>query len=345
MQKIPTEEQDLISLLALPGLTTAAKLTMNAGRGVGMGIVKESVAARGGTLTVETAQQMGTTFTIKVPLAFAVTEALLVRSERKMAAVPFKTVKRILEIAPADLRWDGPNAVVEMSAGVHPVCWLSDHFSHKRHDGPGLLNALLIETDDTHFVLIVDEILKTEEVAVKPLGKPLDRVIGVMGAAILGNGDVAPVLDVSQLAAAGPRQPAEAPRKPEPVEKKTVVLVVDDSPSVRHMTSKVVTAAGWTALTAKDGVEALEILSGDQLPDVILSDVEMPRMDGYELAAALRSHATLCEIPLVFITSRAGDKHREKADELGVTEYLTKPFLDAELIGTVERLALVPVPA
>ncbi|MCC6327926.1 MAG: response regulator [Acidobacteria bacterium] len=337
---------DLISLLALPGLTTAAKLTMNAGRGVGMGIVKESVAARGGTLTVETAQQMGTTFTIKVPLAFAVTEALLVRSERKMAAVPFKTVKRIVEIAPADLRWDGPNAVVEMSAGVHPVCWLSDHFSHKRHDGPGLLNALLIETDDTHFVLIVDEILKTEEVAVKPLGKPLDRVIGVMGAAILGNGDVAPVLDVSQLAAAGPRKPAEAARKPEPVEKKTVVLVVDDSPSVRHMTSKVVTAAGWTALTAKDGVDALEVMgSADQLPDVILSDVEMPRMDGYELAAALRVHETFREIPLVFITSRAGDKHREKAEELGVTEYLTKPFLDAELIGTVERLALVPVPA
>lgn len=342
----PDRGTDLISLLALPGLTTAAKLTMNAGRGVGMGIVKESVAARGGTLTVETAQQMGTTFTIKVPLAFAVTEALLVRSERKMAAVPFKTVKRIVEIAPADLRWDGPNAVVEMSAGVHPVCWLSDHFSHKRHDGPGLLNALLIETDDTHFVLIVDEILKTEEVAVKPLGKPLDRVIGVMGAAILGNGDVAPVLDVSQLAAAGPRQPAEAPRKPEPVEKKTVVLVVDDSPSVRHMTSKVVTAAGWTALTAKDGVDALEVMGcADQLPDVILSDVEMPRMDGYELAAALMVHETFREIPLVFITSRAGDKHREKAEELGVTEYLTKPFLDAELIGTVERLALLPVPA
>jgi chemosensory pili system protein ChpA (sensor histidine kinase/response regulator) len=110
------------------------------------------------------------------------------------------------------------------------------------------------------------------------------------------------------------------------------------------MTSKVVTAAGWIALTARDGVEALEILGGELRPDVILSDVEMPRMDGYELAAAVRSNAAFRDIPLVFITSRAGDKHREKAEELGVKEYLTKPFMDAELIGTVERLAGTPVP-
>lgn len=329
---------DLMHLLTLPGLTTAEKLTMSAGRGVGMGIVKESVAARGGTLSVETALQLGTSFTIKVPLAFAVTQALLVRSDRRLAAVPFKVVKRIMEVLPADVRDDGTNTTLETPSGLHTLYQLGDLFANQSRETAGPLNVLLIETDSERFALVVDEILKTEEVAVKPLGKPLDRIAGVLGAAVLGNGEVAPVLDVSYFANSRPRMRPAKPAKPEPVEKKTIVLVVDDSPSVRHMTSKAVAAAGWSALAAKDGIEALEILEGGQLPDIILTDVEMPRMDGYELAAALRSHETFCDIPLVFITSRAGEKHREKAAELGVKEYLTKPFLDGELIDTVERL-------
>ncbi len=329
---------ELMHLLTLPGLTTAERLTMSAGRGVGMGIVKESVAARGGTLSVETALQLGTSFTIKVPLAFAVTQALLVRSERRLAAVPFKVVKRVIEISPEDLRRDGQMTTLETASGLYTVYQLGDLFPPRPHEMSGPLNVLLIETDSERFALVVDEILRTEEVAVKPLGKPLDRIAGVLGAAVLGNGEVAPVLDVSYFANSRPRMRPAKPAKPEPVEKKTIVLVVDDSPSVRHMTSKAVKSAGWTALAAKDGIEALEILNGDQLPDVILTDVEMPRMDGYELAAALRSHETFCDIPLIFITSRAGEKHREKAAELGVKEYLTKPFLDGELVDTVERL-------
>lgn len=332
---------DLMSLLVLPGLTTAEKLTMSAGRGVGMGIVKESVEARNGTLSVETSPQQGTTFTIRVPLAFAVTQALLVRSHNHLAAVPFKVVKRILDISPTDVRRDGPAFFVETGSWKVPAFRLSDHFSPVGSTENESLSALLIETEDEHFALIVDEILRTEEVAVKPLGRPLDEIAGLLGAAILGNGEVVPVLDVSYIPKA--EMPLRAEPAPEIADTRTFVLVVDDSPSVRHMTSKVVTAAGWKVQTAKDGIEALEMLNSPELPDVILTDVEMPRMDGYELAAVVKEHETLRQIPIVFITSRAGEKHKERAAELGVSEYLTKPFIESELLSTVERLAAKPV--
>jgi chemosensory pili system protein ChpA (sensor histidine kinase/response regulator) len=333
-----SNSDNLISLLSLRGLTTAEHLTMSAGRGVGMGIVKESVEARNGTVSVETSLQQGTTFTIRVPLAFAVTQALLVRSGHSLAAVPFRAVKRILEIPPADLRHDGPVTSVEIDFTRFSVFRLSDHFSSTAETETS--SALLIESREEHFVLIVDEILRTEELAVKPLGKPLDKIAGLLGAAVLGNGEVVPVLDVSYFPKAEPRERTNAPAVA--AISPSFVLVVDDSPSVRHLTSKVITAAGWNVTTAKDGAEALEILNGPNLPDVILTDVEMPRMDGYELAAAIKTNDVLRQIPIVFITSRASEKHKERAAELGVSEYLTKPFIESELLNTIERLSAIP---
>lgn len=337
-----SDDGDLISLLALPGLTTAEKLTMSAGRGVGMGIVKESVEARGGILAVETSPQQGTTFTIRVPLAFAVTQALLVRSARSLSAVPFKVVKRILEISPSNLRQEGPSLFVEKGGLQAPGFRVADHFPDTAAVENDSSGALLIENEGEFFALIVDEILRTEEIAVKPLGKPLDKTPGVLGAAVLGSGEIVPVLDVSYFPTAEVRDRAPSP-SPEPGDLPTLVLVVDDSPSVRHMTTKAVTAAGCRVITAKDGMEALEMLSGPELPDVILTDVEMPRMDGYELAAAVTTHEVLKHIPIVFITSRASEKHMERAAELGVSEYLTKPFMESELVSTIERLAAKPV--
>lgn len=336
-----TSGVDLISLLALPGLTTAEKLTMSAGRGVGMGIVKESVEARGGVLAVETSPQQGTTFTIKVPLAFAVTQALLVRSARNISAVPFKVVKHLMEISPANIKRDGPITLIEKGDFRAPGFRLCDYFSDSNSAESDSTGALLIENEGRHFALMVDEILRTEEIAIKPLGRPLDKIAGVLGAAVLGSGEIVPVLDVSYFPTAEVRERAAAPVL-EAFDAPTLVLIVDDSPSVRHMTTKVVTASGCKVLTAKDGMEALEILNGPERPDVILTDVEMPRMDGYELAAAVKADAKLSAIPLVFITSRASEKHKERAAELGVSEYLTKPFIESELLGTIERLAAKP---
>lgn len=332
--------EELLSLMFMPGVTTAEKLTMSAGRGVGMSIVKESIEARNGTISVETSPLQGTTFIIRIPLPFAVAQAILVRSETYLAAIPLKVIKQIIEIRPEELFFQEDRAFANIGGHVYDVRNMKDLFppSPGRSGEVAELSALLIESGEAKFALIIDEIVKTEEIAIKPLGKPLDGFPIMLGAAVLGNGEVVPVVDASQLLRTTLSRPEQAHAQSEP-EKVTRILVVDDSPSVRHMTSKVITSAGWQAITAKDGVEAMETLRSGELPDVILTDVEMPRMDGYELVSYVQKDELFRDIPMVFITSRASEKHRERAAELGVTEYLTKPFVEADLVELVERLS------
>lgn len=331
--------EGLFSLIFLPGLTSAEKLTMSAGRGVGMSIVKESIEAKNGTIAVESTAHQGTTFTVRIPISFAVTQALLVRANGAIAAVPLKSVVKAIDLPP-DAVSSGPDGAVASVGDITlPVRFFGDQVpnSGRSVERPESLSAVEIGSTDSPYLLVVDEILKTEEIAVKPLGKPLDRLTSIIGAAMLGNGTIVPVLDpkyfFDNLAPI-----SETPEGPSPPTKPTV-LVVDDSPSVRHMTAKVIVAAGWDSISAKDGVDALEQLTAGVRPDIILTDVEMPRMDGYELVAAVKADPNLCSIPMVFITSRVSDKHRERAQELGISEYLTKPFVEAELIKTVKRLA------
>ena len=167
---------------------------------------------------------------------------------------------------------------------------------------------------------------------------------GLLGAAILGNGELVPILDMPHML----KNIGKRSLLPPPVFEETnelIVMVVDDSPSVRHMTSKVIEAAGWIVETAKDGVEALEKLrTAAKQPAVILSDIEMPRMDGYELLASLRENPKVSDIPVVFITSRSGEKHREKAFESGITEYLAKPYEESDLVNLIRKLANGSVP-
>lgn len=337
------DNDELLSLMFMRGLTTAETLTMSAGRGVGMSIVKESVETRNGSISVETTPQQGTTFTVRIPLAFAVAQSLLVKSDGHSAAIPLKVVKQVTEFEPSQIISHEGRVVANFESELHDVRYLRDYFpARQRRDDPAdVLNTLIIETGSDRFALVIDEIVKTEEIAIKPLGKPLDNLALVLGSSVLGNGDIVPVLDVAELYRAEIAVSSEPALELEP-EKTTRVLVVDDSPSVRHMTSKVIKSAGWEALTAKDGVEALEIMRDGDLPDVVLTDVEMPRMDGYELVSTVQKDEYLNSVPMVFITSRASDKHRERAAELGITEYLTKPFVEAELVGLVERLCRQP---
>lgn len=331
---------EMLGLMFLPGLTTADRLTMSAGRGVGMSIVKESIESRKGTISVETRAQKGTTFTIRIPLAYAVAQVLLVRVDRQTLAIPLKLVKHISEFSPADVKQIGGDQVLEFESVKFPVRYLADHISVPRqNDTDGdFSNTLLIETGDISCALMVDEIVKTEEIAIKTLGKPLENLKSLLGAAILGSGDIVPILDLPFLLK---NKPHAAKTEAAPPKLRTKrVLVVDDSPSVRHMTSKVIVGAGWQVITAKDGLEALEIMqSGTELPDVILTDVEMPRMDGYELISTLKGNELLCKLPVVLITSRSGEKHRDKAFDLGISDYLAKPYDDSELIAIVERLS------
>ncbi len=331
-------DEEAFELMFVTGLTTAGRLNLSAGRGVGMSIVRESIEARQGTISVESLPQKGTVFTVRMPLPLAVTNVLLVKVNGQDFAVPVKLIRHIGEFAAAEINQRDGQSVLDLASGRFPVRHLSECLGIGTDDSQldGQVNVLLLETSDMTCALIVDEIIKSEEVIIKHLGKPLESLKGVIGAAILGSGDVVTILDLPFLL-------KTVKKKQKPVEvaapKKMRVMIVDDSPTVRFMTSAVVEGAGWMAITAKDGIEAMELLqSGAELPAIILSDVEMPRMDGYGLVSTIRKTAGLSHIPVIFITSRAGEKHRQKAAELGIDEYLTKPFADAELTETVERL-------
>lgn len=334
---------DALKLIFLPGLTTAERLNLNAGRGVGMSIVKESVENRFGSVTVTSEPQRGTTFTIRMPLTLAVTHVLLVKAKDQTFALPLKLVRQITEFPARVVAESLAAGSIEIEGEDYPFAPLNT-FLHlpveNAADGDNA-QVLLIETSGNMSAVVVDRVIKTEEIVIKPLRKPLDAVPNLLGATILGSGEIVPVLDLSFLVRR--RETDEIPVAPVAVDEveEISVMIVDDSPSVRHLTSKVIQNAGWQVIAAKHGLDALEILeSGKKLPNVILTDVEMPHMDGYELLSALKQKEGLREIPVVMITSRAAEKHREKAASLGVSDYLTKPFADSELVGLIKNLAL-----
>ena len=324
-----------LDLIFLPGLSTAEKLNLSAGRGVGMSIVKESIQAHKGTISIESGPGAGTTFTIRMPLPLAVTNVLIVEWGRQIFALPRKQAKQIVEVEGSEAPGN-----IEIGGESFPLYSLPG-----RGGAPASMNpryAVLVRSIDREFALLIDGVRGSEEVVVKPLGHPLDKMKGVLGAAILGSGQLVPIVDVSELVgrtAAGAQTASPVPppaAEPEPV----TIMIVDDSPSVRHLTSKVIAGAGWKVITAKDGLDALEQLrTAATLPAVILSDIEMPRMDGYEFAASLQRSEEFNRIPVVMITSRSAEKHREKAFDSGVSRYLTKPYDDKELLDTIRVLA------
>ncbi len=333
-------DEEAQMLIFRPGLTTSQKLNLNAGRGVGMSIVKESVESKKGTISMRSTPHAGTVFTIRMLLPLAVTEALIVTSGHDVFAVPLNAIRHIVEIGKdAGLAAEGEGFIEHAGERFRPYSLAHLTGLPNREALAKSANALLIECVDEHFAVAVDSVVRTEELVVKPLGRPLDRMPGLLGVSTLASGDAITILDLENLLRDRPAG-NEPIAEPPPVEKPLTVLIVDDSPSVRLLTSKVVKNAGWLALTAKDGIDALETLRElEDLPSIILSDIEMPRMGGYDMVAALKADERLREIPVIVITSRAGDKHRAKAEEQGVSDYLVKPYSEWELIQKIQTLA------
>jgi chemosensory pili system protein ChpA (sensor histidine kinase/response regulator) len=335
-------EEEIFDLIFQPGLTTAEKISQTAGRGVGMNVVRTSIERAQGTIQVVSEPQRGTTFTLRLPVSLAVTRVLLVKAHRQTFAFPLKLVKQIVEVPAAEVEIALAEKVIRLGNRSYPFSNLTDRLGVPglRIPGPGELRVLLLEVDGKPHALLADEIVKPEEIVIKPLGRPLENLDGLLGATILGSGQVVPVLDMVHLLKARGKRSAsawvEAPVEDAP---RITILIVDDSPSVRHLNTRVIQNAGWNAVTAKDGVEALELIqAAESLPGLVLTDVEMPRMDGYELLASLKKDERTGAIPVVMITSRTGDRHRQKAVELGVSEYLAKPYDDIKLLEIIKSL-------
>jgi chemosensory pili system protein ChpA (sensor histidine kinase/response regulator) len=330
---------DLDMLIFEPGFSTADEVSRLAGRGVGMDVVASEVRQLGGTIDIESKAGEGTRFVLRLPQTLAVTQAVFVRIGETSFAVPIASVRGVGRI-PRDQLAAG--AVYEYGGEDYPVHDLGNLVGHATAKAEGQLQMplLLIRAGDLRAAVSVDHVIGNREIVVKPVGPQVASVPGIFGATIMGDGSVVVILDVAPLVR---RQavltPEHLPVAPSTVEHRHVpmVMVVDDSVTMRKVTGRVLERNNFEVLTAKDGLDALEKM-GDTVPDLMLLDIEMPRMDGYELATAMKADPRLRNVPIVMITSRTGEKHRQRAFDIGVNRYLGKPYQEPELLRNVFEL-------
>jgi chemosensory pili system protein ChpA (sensor histidine kinase/response regulator) len=340
-------DEDLRALVFLPGFSTAEEVSEISGRGVGLDIVKAQVQKLKGSLALDSVPGKGTTFTIRLPMSLAITRALLVRAHQETFAIPLDGVHQILRIDRADLQQVGQEPVVRLDGAVYPLFHLGKALGLKLAADETVQRPplLILNAAGKQIALVVDQLLGGREIVIKNLGGHLRHVQGVSGATLMGDGSVVLIINPAELARRrGPSQTAPRPSVPAPAPAARAkeaynVLIVDDSPSVRRVVSNLIKSAGWQPVTAKDGLEALEILHRTTAPpDLVVLDVEMPRMDGYELLATLRGQVVYRTLPVVMVTSRAGDKHRRKAIGLGASAYVVKPYQDEALLNVIRQL-------
>jgi chemosensory pili system protein ChpA (sensor histidine kinase/response regulator) len=330
-------------LILRPGFSTAQKLTQAAGRGVGTDVVASEVRQLGGSLEVRSEPGKGATFEIRLPFTRAITQALVLRAGDEWYALPLPAVEGVVRVPVGELqRYLGPQPL-PFRYGDHEYAFehigaLVDGYASPPPD-TGSVAAILVRAGDRPTALLTDEMLGAREIVVKPLGPQLTGIRGIAGATVLGDGKIVLILDIAALIRARARAPDAPPPSPmAPKEdERTFVMVVDDSITVRRVTERLLERNGMRVVTAKDGVDAVSLLQ-EQVPDIMLLDIEMPRMDGYEVASHVRNDPRLRHIPIVMITSRVGDKHRRRAMEIGVDSYLGKPYQESDLLNAISGL-------
>ncbi|NLZ16958.1 MAG: response regulator [Desulfobulbaceae bacterium] len=333
------DEQQLTELIFTPGFSTQREITQISGRGVGMDVVRQSVQDLQGSITVASQQGEGTSFTIRVPLTLGVVRALLVDLHGVTYGVALSDIQDIHRIGRTDIAEDrqtfnhGGDALPLYSL---PLLLGREESEEEKADPQPLLFMTKVEGGEVGVLL--PRIAGQKEVVFKGLGSHLRTVIGVAGAAVMGDGSVIPLLNMAELIGAYLQQYQPETRLEEPVRPKSLtIMIVDDSISIRRVMSRLVTNHGWIAVEAKDGQDALERLDTTQ-PDCILLDIEMPRMNGFEFLALKGNLAEYKDIPVIMLTSRSSDKHRNKAMELGASAFLNKPTRDEEFVDAVLRL-------
>jgi chemosensory pili system protein ChpA (sensor histidine kinase/response regulator) len=343
----PTDAQ-LAQAIFVPGFSTATEVTQVSGRGVGMDVVKSEITALGGRVELATTPGLGTTFTITLPLTLAVTQALLIRSGTTLYAIPSVMIEQVQEFKGPAFDEAAAKGEILWKDRRYPLRSLLTLLGHIDTPVPARqVPVLLLKSGVQRAAIRVDEILGNREVVVKTIGPQLARLAGIAGATVLGNGQVVLILNPvglvyrgrAEAAAAGAAAGASAEPEPLVVDARSgapLVMVVDDSLTVRKITSRMLQRENYEVATAKDGVDALQQLQ-DIRPDCILLDVEMPRMDGFEFARNVRADEGTKAIPIIMITSRTADKHRNRALELGVNEYIGKPYQEELLLGLIRR--------
>lgn len=334
-------DEEIMDLVLKPGFSTAGSVTQTAGRGVGMDVVANEVKKLGGSLRISSVTGQGTNFTVRLPFTLAITQALIVRTGDEVYALPLPTVEGVARIPRRELE-----SLLSHSEPSYQYGEQSYKFRHlgmylggqaaKLPEDETSVPVILVHAGEYSAALLVDEMLASREIVVKSVGPQLAGIRGISGATILGDGRIILILDIHALVRTG--APVVEIRKaaPTPSDDRPLALVVDDSITVRRVTERFLQRSGLRVETAKDGLDAIAVMR-DHKPDVILLDIEMPRMDGYEFASHVRNDPRLADVPIIMITSRVGDKHRARAIELGVNDYLGKPYQDSQLLEAIRR--------
>lgn len=340
-------ERQILEYIFHAGFSTASNVTQISGRGVGMDVVRSEIKQLGGAIEIQTIRGQGSRFEIRLPFTVSVNRALMVSVGGEIFAVPLNNIEGIVRVSPYELdvyyQDDGPD--FEYAGQDYKLRYLgnllgaskSPHLEGQVEPRP----VLLIRNAEPATAVQVDSLLGSREVVVKTLGPQFAAVPGLSGATVLGDGSVVVILDMlASIRADTARQllsdRSEATPQIEQANNR-LVMVVDDSVTVRKVTSRLLARQHMEVALARDGIDAMnQLQDSERLPDVILLDIEMPRMDGFEVASRVRSNPRLKEIPIIMISSRTGQKHRQRAFALGVHNFLGKPYQEIQLLKAID---------
>ena len=333
---------ELSQFIFYPGFSTRQEISEISGRGVGMDVVKENIQNIKGIIRVASEKGQGTMFTIRIPLTLAAVKALQFTVGGQSYAVALNEIGEIIRIDPENIL--GPNQdALRINDEVLPLFHMADLLSAEKRDADSVPSgdypiALVVETGGRRGTLVIDGLVGQKEIVIKSLGSHLRYVKGVSGATIMGDGSVIPILNLDELLWSQPKMLKETHTDKELIlEKPLNIMVVDDSVSIRQVVSRLFEDQGWKVQAAKDGIDALDRLS-EIRPDLIVLDIEMPRMNGYEFLGALKARAGFEDIPVVMLTSRTATKHRDKAKALGAKGFIVKPYNDDEFVRLILKL-------
>ncbi|UCC56675.1 MAG: Hpt domain-containing protein [Gammaproteobacteria bacterium] len=339
-------DDEVMQFILQSGFSTAREVTQISGRGVGMDVVNSEVRQLGGSLHIDSTLGKGSIFTLRLPYTLAINQALLVRAGEESFCIPLGSIEGVVRVDSDELlaRYAEPDATYDYAGSSYKLRHLGamlDVGGLDSEDMTGRLPVLLIRTGEKRIALQVDALYGNREIVVKPLGPQLSNVNGVSGATILGDGRVVLILDLAAVVRMQERKPVAGGQFASDRNNKLTIMVVDDSITVRKVTTRLLKRHGYEVVTAKDGVDAMGKLH-ECVPDMMLLDIEMPRMDGFELATHMRNDERFRHIPITMITSRTGSRHRERAKEIGINQYLGKPYREHELLQMINRLISLP---
>ena len=336
-------DEQVLQFVLAPGFSTAKSVTQISGRGVGLDVVHSEVKQLGGSVHIVSRPGKGTRFVLRVPFTVSVNRALMVSVAEDLYAIPLNNIEGIVLLSQEQLQalYSSETKNFEYAGVPYRVRYLGQYLGREYHapaNGQSSVPVVLVRSGDHAVAIHVDQVQGSREIVVKSLGPQFAGVGGISGATILGDGSVVVILDLLALIRA---QHHDSARRAAPGytarSGPRCVMVVDDSVTVRKVTSRLLERQGMDVLVAKDGVEAVAMLQ-ERRPDIMLLDIEMPRMDGFEVARQVRHDERLNDLPIVMISSRTGEKHKEHAGALGVNKFLGKPFQENELLATIDEL-------